>query len=289
MWHVEEARRLTSTFILGRDQNNMPVECQITFEACDRDLYHDIDHVVKGMAFEIHNDFGRLLNEELYKRELVLRCAAQGLVMQQEARFWLRHGSFVKTYATDLVADNRVIFECKTADRLAPAHKAQVLNYLYLAGTQWGTLLNFGGTRVQHEYATTGLTTDERRRVIYNDSLWKAAGTSCQDMRDVLHALLADWGAFLEITAYRDALCHSIPGAGIQAVPFHSRGAPIGAQNLHLISEDVALIVSAVTRETESMRKHHLRLLAHTRLQAIQWINFNQRTIHLESLTQPLR
>lgn len=267
----------------------MPVECQMIFEECDRDLYHEIDHVVKGMAFEIHNQFGRLLSEDLCKRELISRCVRHGMAVQEEVRFRLRHGTFVKEYVADLVVNQRVIFECKTTERLAPAHKTQLLNYLYLADTQWGTLLNFGGARVQHEYVTTALTSDDRRRVIYHDGGWKAIGTSCHELREALHSLLADWGTFLEMTAYRDALCHAVSGAGLQNVLFFSGQSILGRQSLHLISENVALIVSALTKDTASMRKHHLRLLAHTRLQAIQWINFNQRTIHLETLTQDLR
>ena len=31
------------------------------------------------VAFDVHNEFGRLLDEELYKRELAIRCLAMGI------------------------------------------------------------------------------------------------------------------------------------------------------------------------------------------------------------------
>ena len=46
-------------------------------------------------------------------------------------------------YRMDIVADDRVIIELKTVERLMPIHDAQVLTYMKLSGIPTGLLLNF--------------------------------------------------------------------------------------------------------------------------------------------------
>jgi GxxExxY protein len=45
--------------------------------------------------------------------------------------------------------DDAVICEVKALDKLAPAHEAQLLNYLKATGIKVGLLLNFGPSRVE--------------------------------------------------------------------------------------------------------------------------------------------
>jgi GxxExxY protein len=58
-------------------------------------------------------------------------------------------GESVGVYYADLLVDDAVICEVKALDKLAPAHEAQLLNYLKATGTKVGLLLNFGPGGVQ--------------------------------------------------------------------------------------------------------------------------------------------
>jgi hypothetical protein len=56
----------------------MPVELITTIEAFDQEAFHALDRRIMRVVFDIHNEFGRLLDEDLYKREISARCAAGG-------------------------------------------------------------------------------------------------------------------------------------------------------------------------------------------------------------------
>ena len=47
-------------------------------------------------------------------------------------------------YFADLIIDGRVLIELKAAEAIAPAHEAQLLNYLRATNIEVGLLLNFG-------------------------------------------------------------------------------------------------------------------------------------------------
>jgi GxxExxY protein len=47
------------------------------------------------------------------------------------------------TYQIDIVVENSLIIEVKSADHIAPVHEAQLLTYLRLSGISLGLLLNF--------------------------------------------------------------------------------------------------------------------------------------------------
>jgi len=46
-------------------------------------------------------------------------------------------------YKIDLLVEEKVIVEIKSADQIMPIHKAQVISYLKLSGCKVGLLINF--------------------------------------------------------------------------------------------------------------------------------------------------
>ena len=56
----------------------------------------------------------------------------------------------------------------------------------------------------------------------------------------------------------------------------------LGTQNLNLLTEDTGFAFTTKQADTGAMRDHLARLLHHTRLKAIQWINVNR---HLAEFT----
>jgi GxxExxY protein len=267
----------------------MPIEVSSTIEACDQEAFHALDRQLMGVVFEVHNEFGRLLDEELYKCEIATRCATMGLQpVEREVRIRVGHESFIKDYFMDVLLCHSFMLEAKTAERLVAAHRGQSLNYLLLAGLKHGRLVNLRSEGVQHEFVSTRLTPEERRRLQVADSGWAEINAESRQLKARTMELLADWGAYLDVNLYREALIHFFGGPSVvsRAVEVFSGSRRLGTQNLNLLNEDTGFAFTTKPTNTGAMRDHLTRLLHHTRLKAIQWINLNRHLVEFTTLAK---
>ena len=242
-----------------------------------------------GLVFDAHNEFGRLLDEKLFKRALAQRCAAAGIApVEQEVRIRVTHESFVKDYYLDFLMAHGYLLEGKSAEILAPSHRTQTLNYALLADIKHAKLVNFRPDRVEHEFVSTTLDQTARRQFRVEERNWSEVSLQCRWLREKLTALLADWGAFLEVSLYRDAIIYFLGGAVVACPPVEilDDDTVLGCQNFCLLTSETAFACTALTHAQDRMDKHLRRLLAHTRLKAVQWANFNHATLELTTLTR---
>jgi GxxExxY protein len=256
----------------------MPIEVYTEIRPCNLEEFHVLDRRIMGAAFDVHNEFGRLLDEELYKRELATRCLAMGVPsVEREVRIRVTHEDFAKDYSMDLLFCHGSMLEAKAAERLVAIHRTQAINYLLLAGLQHGRLLNFRTERLQHEFVSTTLTLEERRRFKVVDDEWVELNSASRRLKLELIELLDDWGAFLDVNLYREGLVHFLGGANSVCKPVEilSGEKAIGTQNLNMLGLDTAFALTMKPRQATIMRDHLDRLLRHTSLKAIQWINLN--------------
>lgn len=264
----------------------MPIHTAVPIRFFDQESFHQVDKRVTGLAFDIHNEFGRYLDERLYQSELTRRCREQGFAVQPELQIDVTFGDFKKTYFADHLIDGGVIVETKAVASLAPLHRGQALNYLFLCGLHHGALLNFRTERVQHEFVSTRLTLYDRRRYEVIDADWRPMTPRCGELCDVLHQLLQEWGAYLDPFLYRDALTHFLGGEErvVREITITSDGSVIGTQKMHLLADDIAFSVTASTHRPEAVHEHQRRFLRHTPLRALHWINLNHKKIDLRTI-----
>jgi hypothetical protein len=99
-------------------------------------------------------------------------------------------------------------------------------------------------------------------------------------------ALLEDWGAFLEVELYREALTHLLGGEQMvcKRVAVYSDKRVLGEQAVHLVDAETAFSVTAVAGDSKGIREHQERFLRHTALRALQWINLNHQLIEFSTL-----
>ena len=263
----------------------MPIQCAIPIKAGSEAEFHCLAEVATGHAFQIHNEFGRFFDEELYKAELGYRLAQAGFKAEREVRFALSHGDYRKEYAADLVINRAVIIEAKTTERIAPAHKAQGVNYLHLAGTRHGLLLNFRPRRVDRWFLSTKLDALARKCGGFVINQWMPKSHLCPQVHVRLRDLVDDWGCFLETAVYRDALFHLL-GVLEQPVTLFAGQREIGTHKFHLLDSHTAIVVTAATKDHQLMQRHLVRLLAPTHLRAMQWINFNRNSVEMTTLNR---
>ena len=87
---------------------------------------------------------------------------------------------------------------------------------------------------------------------------------------------------------YREALVHFAGGPlkVCQAVEVFSGPRQVGVQNLNLLNQSTAFAVSSKPRDAGAMRDHLERLLHHTRLRVVQWINLNRHVVEFTTLSR---
>jgi GxxExxY protein len=98
-----------------------------------------------GFAIEVHRRLGPGLLESAYEECLCYELGANGLAFRRQVPLPVVYKSVRLDcgYRIDIIVDDRVIVELKTAERLLPIHDAQVLTYMKLSGIRTGLLLNF--------------------------------------------------------------------------------------------------------------------------------------------------
>lgn len=263
----------------------MPIEVTTEITVLDQAEFYALNPRVLRIVFDVHNEFGRFLDEALYKTEIAARWEMAGL---GKVQINVRHETFCKSYFMDLLFNNGLMLEVKVAESLISAHRTQGLNYMFLAGLRHALLANLRPERVEHEFLSTTLTPTERRRFSLVDAGWLAVDEESRSFRERLAALLTDWGAFLEVSLYREALAHFFCGlqGAAGAVPVYSGGRLIGNQAVHFLNPDTAFAITASTKNRAGMAEHQRRFLNHTPLKHIQWVNLNRHDIEFTTLTK---
>lgn len=110
------------------------------------DLKHaDVTDVILAAFYVIYNALGYGFLEKVYRNALVHELKKRGLKAEIEQKILVFYdGVHVGEYFADIVVEDKVIIEVKTAEAIDVAHKAQLLNYLQATRYEVGLVLNFG-------------------------------------------------------------------------------------------------------------------------------------------------
>jgi GxxExxY protein len=259
----------------------MPIITSVPITHFSQAAFHQVDSVVTGLAFDIHNELGRFLGEDLYQAELVRRLRHGGFNAEPEMKISVRHGGFEKHYLIDILVDGGVIVETKAVEAIGPSHRAQLLNYLYLCNLNHGTLLNFRTSRVQKEFVSTQWSFEIRKIVKLDLEHWSPMTERCDLLKRSLTETLAEFGLGLDVVLYKDLITHCLGGISmvVGETEVVSGGVFLGTQKVHLLNPNVAFSITASNHGSKSIREHQRRFLSHTTLKAIQWINLTHEAV----------
>jgi GxxExxY protein len=267
----------------------MPMKCSLAVRPISQQQFATLDYQVMRHAFDSQNELGRLCDEIIYQNDLAARLDAAELgPIRKEVPIQVTHASFSKTYYLDLVVGDAVIYEFKTAVCLTPEHDAQLLHYLLLHGAHHGKLLNFRPPQVESKFINTGLTPERRNTLEFDTHRWHEAEPVSRTLREIMVGLLEDWGGFLELPLYVEALTHFLGGEGkvVQKVPLFRNGIRLGDQPMYLAGQDIAFRLTAITEAVEPYERQLRSLLQHSALRALQWINLNRHRIDFVTLAK---
>ena len=109
-----------------------------------------ISERVIGCAYAVGNELGPGFLEAVYENALCFELKREGIEVERQVPMDVYYkDEMVGKYFADILVDRRLLLELKSVSRLAPAHKAQVINYLKATNLRVGLLINFGKPRTE--------------------------------------------------------------------------------------------------------------------------------------------
>ena len=110
------------------------------------EIYKDEGYKLMGAAFEVYNEQGYGIGEEIYQESLEIELELRGITFfsKQELKCFYKGRELKKRYVPDLFAFGCLVVELKAVSQLLPEHEAQLFNYMRITKQPVGYLINFG-------------------------------------------------------------------------------------------------------------------------------------------------
>ncbi len=134
----------------------------------------ELTEKIIGVFYDVYNELGYGFLESVYEESLVIGLREAGLSLSRQLAIpvWFR-GHQVGQFRGDILVEDKVLLELKSARTLEAAHEAQLLHYLKSTEIEIGLLLNFG-SRPQFRR----LLFDNQRKKIRENPCKSVAGVS---------------------------------------------------------------------------------------------------------------
>lgn len=111
-------------------------------------LYEELTGDILNAYFNVLKELGTGYLESVYENAMCIELDELGIPYERQKHLNVVYkGHDIGDFIADIVVDNKVILELKAISNLAPAHSAQLINYLTITNCQVGLLLNFGEGR----------------------------------------------------------------------------------------------------------------------------------------------
>ena len=110
------------------------------------EIYKDEGCKLMGAAFEVYNELGYGLAEEIYQESLEIELESRAIPFRskQELKCFYKGRELKKRYVPDLIVFGCLVTELKSVSQLAAEHEAQLINYMRITKQPVGYLINFG-------------------------------------------------------------------------------------------------------------------------------------------------
>jgi GxxExxY protein len=110
-----------------------------------KDEYERIGKIILDCAFEVHKELGPGLLESIYEECLCEEIRKKGLEVESQVYLPLiyKGKKLNKNFRIDVLVEDVIIIEIKSAIDLYAVDEAQLVSYMKLADKRLGYLLNF--------------------------------------------------------------------------------------------------------------------------------------------------
>jgi GxxExxY protein len=108
-------------------------------------LYQDLSDKIIKCFYEVYNILGYGFLEKVYENSLYNELKNFGLNCERQKKIDVFYkDNLVGEYYTDIIVEDKIILELKTAEAICEEHEFQLINYLKATEIEVGLLLNFG-------------------------------------------------------------------------------------------------------------------------------------------------
>ena len=109
-------------------------------------MFKDEGYQLMGAAFEVYNQLGYGMAEEVYQQSLEIELELRQIPFQTKAELVMSYKTreLLTKYKPDLFVFDAIVVELKAVSALQPEHEAQLFNYMRIARQPVGYLINFG-------------------------------------------------------------------------------------------------------------------------------------------------
>ena len=106
-----------------------------------------------GICMEVHRILGPGLLEVIYKDALEIEFKENNIAFEREKEFLIEYKGKIlpHKFYSDFIVNEDIILEVKAVKEFSNVHVAQVLNYLKLADSEIGLLVNFQTKSLQYK------------------------------------------------------------------------------------------------------------------------------------------
>jgi GxxExxY protein len=109
-------------------------------------MFKEEGYKLMGAAFEVYNQLGYGMAEEVYQQSLEIELALRNIPFQSKSQLTMfyKNQTLEIRYTPDLSVFDGIVVELKAVTELISDHEAQLFNYMRIARQPVGYLINFG-------------------------------------------------------------------------------------------------------------------------------------------------
>src|SRR3972149_5797423 len=107
--------------------------------------YADLSEKIIKVFYRVHTELGYGFSEKVYQKAYGIALREDGMKVDEQVPIKVYfHGQLVGEFFTDMLINDVILLELKSASAILDEHEAQLLNYLKSTDIEVGYVLNFG-------------------------------------------------------------------------------------------------------------------------------------------------
>jgi GxxExxY protein len=112
--------------------------------------HRDLTEEIIGCAYSVYNKMGFGFLESVYEKCMLIELRKAGLKAESQKHLTVCYeNEIVGEFIADIIVNDTVILELKSAKQIIKAHEVQLVNYLVATGKPVGLILNFSENKVK--------------------------------------------------------------------------------------------------------------------------------------------